>query len=198
MITTLDDVTEYPLCWPETKPRVAQRRASPFVKTTLAKSLREIEDEMRRYGARRYVVSMSPAYRRGPSDPAVAVWFEIKSRGASVPSLRVIACDSYLRVEDNAHAVALTLQGLRTFERYGTYTQEQALEGARLALPPPDDGLDWHAVLGVVPAGLDKTDALAIVNGRYRRLAAEANGDDKELRRLNLAIEKARQELGAV
>ena len=199
MIVSLDDVTEYPLSWPDTQPRVGQRKNSPFFGTTLAKSLREIEDEMRRYRAKRFTVSMSPAYRRSQSDPAVACWFEIVPRGASVPSLRVIACDSYYNVECNAHAVALTLEGLRAFSRYGTYTQEQALEGARLGLPPPNgaDGIDWRAVLGAIPAGVANLDALSIINARYRRLAAEASEDQSELRRLNLAVEKARQELAA-
>lgn len=198
-ILSLSDVSEFPLCWPENKPRVSQRQRPPFYGTTLAKSLREIEDEMRRYRAARYVVSMTPVYRRAGGDPAAAVWFEIKPRAASAAQLRVIACDKYDFIEDNLHAIALTLHGLRAFERYGTYTQDQALEGARAALPPPAGAseINWRAVLGAVQEGLDKIDALAIVNARYRRMAAEAGGDENELRRLNLAVEKARQEIAA-
>lgn len=68
---------------------------------------------------------------------------------------------------------------------------------AALALPPPPGANEivWRVVLGDVPPGLPKEDALAIVNSRYRKRAAEASGDDGELRRLNLAVEAARKEL---
>jgi hypothetical protein len=200
MITSLDDVSDFPLCWPENKPRVAQRVASSFYATTLAKSISEIERELHTYKALRFVVSMAPAYRRTKSDPAVAVWFEIQKRGASTRQLRVIGCDKYNLQEDNAHAVALTLKGLRAFERYGTYTTEQALEGASAgALPPPDDYKpQWRTVFGDIPSGLAKDEALAVIERRYRTMAKSSAEDEISLRRLNLAIEAARAELGEV
>ena len=95
--------------------------------------------------------------------------------------------------------IYLTLDAMRALERWGAYTMEQAVEGAKLALPPPEgmETLEWRTVFGAVADGLSKHDALAIVNARYRRQAAEANDDQKELTRLNLAIEAARKELNA-
>ena len=51
--------------------------------------------------------------------------------------LRVLACDKYVKMADNLHAICLTLEAMRALERWGAYTAEQAAEGARLALPPP-------------------------------------------------------------
>jgi len=196
MIKTLDQVTEFPLCWPESKPRTSERRPSSF-KATLAKARAEIEREMGRWGALDYVLSLAPAYRRGASDPGVALWWTMAPIGSLKYELFVLACDTYQLQEHNLHAVALTLEYLRGCERYGTYTLHQAAQGARAALPPPAEAatLDWRVVLGGVPHGLDKDDALAIVNGRYRKLSAEVNSDEAEQRRLNLAVEAARAEL---
>ncbi len=57
MITQLDEVTEFPLCWPEAKPRTSERRPSSF-KASLAKARAEIEREMGRWGALDYVLSL--------------------------------------------------------------------------------------------------------------------------------------------
>ncbi len=34
--------------------------------------------------------------------------------------------------------IYLTLDAMRALERWGAYTMEQAVEGAKLALPPPE------------------------------------------------------------
>ncbi|MDE3115786.1 MAG: hypothetical protein KGL26_09330 [Pseudomonadota bacterium] len=201
MITRIDEVTEFPLCWPEAKPRAAKRVEGNSYgwNATLAAAHQKVEDEMRRIGARGFVVSMSPRHKFGSPDPGVAVWWMTKPSGETPSRLRVLACDQFAKAEVNLYAIGLTLDRMRALERYGAYTLEQALEGARPALPPPEgmEMLDWRQVLGIaLPVGVDKADMLAIVNARYRRAAADAAGDEAELRRLNLAIEAARKELG--
>ncbi len=167
---------------------------------TLASAHQKIEDEMRRMKVRGFVVSMSPRHKMGSPDPGVAVWWSHppKKPGDS-PELRVIACDKYDKAEVNLYAIGLSFDRLRALERYGAYTLEQAVEGARAALPPPEGmaQINWRVVLGDPPAGIAKDDGLAIMNARYRRKAADANGDEAELRRLNLAVEAARKEFGA-
>ena len=116
MISSLDQVTEFPLVWPESKGRAAQRRSSSFVGTTIPKSTVEIEREMKVWRIRRFIVSQEPAYRNRTGDPGVALWWVPKNGG----DLRVLACDTYHRRECNLHAIALTLQNLRAIERYGT------------------------------------------------------------------------------
>lgn len=204
MITALDQVSEFPLCWPEAKPRTSRRRAPNYDEkrwaATLASAHQKIEDEMRRMKARGYVVSMSPRHKFGSPDPGVALWWNSAPKGADAkPILRVLACDQYDKAEYNLYAIGLTLDRMRAIERYGAYTLDQAVEGARAALPPPAgmETLDWRKVFvpAGLPQGLPNEDALAIVNARYRRLAAEAHQDEVEQRRLNLAVEAARVEL---
>ena len=196
MITSLDQVTESRLTWPEKQPRTAYRSYGPF-KTEVQKATSEIENELPRWGIKQWIISRNNQ-RIFAGDPGVAVWWNHppKKPGGAV-ELRVLACDRYDSVAKNLHAIYLTLDAMRALNRWGAYTLEQAIEGAKLALPAPEgaDTINWRAVFGDVPAGLAAIDALAVVNGRYRRKAAEANGDDSELRRLNLAVELARKEL---
>jgi len=197
VITSLDQVTEFPLCWPETKPRAASRRPGYF-QVAHAKAQADLERELQAWRVRRWVLSMAPRYRGTAGDPGVALWFYMPSK-TPIPTradLRVLACDRHLLLEHNLRAIGLTLEALRAVDRYGAYSIEQAVEGAKALPPPPGaDGIDWRQVFGAVQAGLPNDDALAIVNARYRRLAADANNDQDELRRLNLAIEAARRDL---
>ncbi|HUC70347.1 MAG TPA: hypothetical protein VMS01_04065 [Stellaceae bacterium] len=191
---SLDEVTEFPLCWPEGKPRAAERQRSPF-RTSLAKAHKEIAEEMQRWGARGHVISMAPAYRQGRIDPAVAVWWAMP-RSAAGSDLRVLACDSYGERADNLHAIALTLTGLRAFERYGTYTREQAVEGARPMLPPPASSEPpWWQVIGV-----ERDWPLAAIEAVWRTKLEKAHpdrgGDPGAAARLNEAMDQARKERG--
>lgn len=196
MITSFDQVTEYPLCWPDNKPRSASRITSPF-KTTLPKAEREIADEMRMWHVRLYVVSMAPRHRLRQIDPAVALWWTMNVPDKPIDELRVLACDRYPHAADNLHAIVLTLTGLRAFERYGTYTREQAIEGARLALPPPTlvDGEPWWDVLGVDPLW-----PLEAIEALWRTKAEKAHpdrgGSPDQMARLNAAMDEARKAIG--
>lgn len=193
-IRELADVTEYPLTWPDNKPRTAHREKARF-DTTLPKAEREVVEELMRWKAQRYVISMSPRYRLRHLDPAVALWFTMPIRGKPVPELRVLACDTYEDPEDNLHAIALTLKGLRAFERYGTYTREQAIEGARLALPPPTrvDGKPWHEVLGVDPDWpLGAIEA--VWKTKVEKAHPDRGGSTDAMARLNAAMDEARRQ----
>lgn len=196
MIRSLDEVTEFPLCWPDTKQRSAERgRPQDWrqSKRTLARGHAEILRQLRLWGVSHYVVSMAPAYRRAGGDPGVALWWLNDSVKPS--RLQVLACDQYQLQEENLWAIGKTLDALRGIDRWGAYSLEQAQAGMK-ALPAPEGSatLDWRQVLGAVPAGLVGDDAIAIINARFRKLSAERHGDDAEQRRLNLAVEAARAE----
>lgn len=200
MITALDQVSDFPLCWPDNKPRAAHRIDSRFKSASLAVAHRLIDDEMARWHARGFVLSMAPAFRRTTTDPAVALWWNMRAKDSAAPhNLRVLACDQYQLQEHNAYAIGRTLEALRMVERYGTYSLEQAVEGAKLALPAPEGSkpLAWRDILGVVPSELPKDDAIALVNARYRRIAMEKHLDQDYMVTLNAAVEQAREELGA-
>lgn len=198
MITHLHQVTAAPLCWPENKPREAQRVDSPFKITSVAKALEEIRAELARWRAVDYVISMTPLYMRGPSDPGVALWWIMPTGRQNIEvDLRVLACDRYRKPEANGHAIALTLTGLRAFERYGTYTKEQAIEGARLALPGPEiDRVDWPAILGVGRDWPVQAVRLAYTT-KAEKAHPDRGGSTEEITRINGAWEAAKRELGA-
>lgn len=191
-ITSLDEVREGRLKWPDHKPRAGHRVDGPF-RTALDKALQNLKWEMERWRPLDYVISRNNQ-RVYAGDPAVAVWWiDRKTR-----ELRVLACDKFLTMADNAHSIFKTLDAMRALERWGAYSAEQAAQGARAALPPPEgqsNATPWRKILGDVPAGVTGEDAIAIVQSRYRKLAAATNGDEGAILRLNLAIEKAREEL---
>jgi hypothetical protein len=191
MITTLDQVTEQRLCWPDTKPRAAQRIASSFISCETAREERRIEHEFGRWGVRKFIVSRNNL-RIFAGDPAAAAWWLHPRAG----DLRVLACDKYQKLADNLHAIALTLEAMRALERWGAYTAEQAAQGARLALPlpAPAPAARWKEIFGFVP-GLGADRQLVLVEHAYRSQSREAAGDEDRQRILNLAIEAARKEL---
>jgi hypothetical protein len=190
-ITSLSDVTEYPLCWPASQERTSERVASPF-KASMATALAQIENEMRLWRAVDYVISKAPAYRRGPVDPGVALWWTLPSKKAE--ELRVLACDRYRVTEANLRAIGLTLDALRGCDRWGAYTREQAVEGARLALPGPGVAMPsrpWWEVLAVTEAT-----PLVVCEAAYRTLAKDRANDRDAMVELNLAVEAARRAKG--
>lgn len=71
----------------------------------------------------------------------------------------------------------------------GAYTLEAAVQGAK-ALPPPEEQINWREILGLGPSA-----TLVAAHAVYRALAKEAGEGSPKLKRLNLAIEAARQEL---
>lgn len=192
MITSLEQVSESRLTWPETKQRTAGRRSSPFRPHEVATEQRELENEMLRWGVRRFIVSRNNQ-RIFAGDPAVAVWWLDRKN-----QLRVLACDKWDSLAANMHALCLTLNAMRGLERWGAYTAEQAAEGARPALPPPAGAgaPDWRKILGSID-GIPRDKQLVLCEHAYRSMSREAAGNEPRQRELNLAIEAARKELGA-
>lgn len=194
MVQTIDEVREGRLTWPEHKPRASHRIEGRF-DTQLDKALGYLKHEIERWRPLDYIISRNNQ-RVYAGDPAVALWWTDRK----TKELRVLACDKYDTMASNAHAIYLTMDAMRALERWGAYTMEQAAQGAKLALPPPEgmsNDVPWRSVLGDIPAGLAGDDALAVVQTRYRKLAAQNASDEGAILRLNLAIERARSELRA-
>lgn len=79
-----------------------------------------------------------------PADPGAAVYFELKGRPVS------LACDKWLRVEDNVWAIVKHIEALRGQERWGVGSVEQAFGGyMQLPAPGQTSGSQWWTVLGV-------------------------------------------------
>jgi hypothetical protein len=191
-ITDIGQVAESRVTWPPGRPRAAQRTDSAFKNREAATERRGIEVELERWGVRQFIISASNQ-RIFAGDPAAAVWWQTPPpRG----ELRVLACDKYTKLADNLHAIRLTLEAMRALERWGAYTAEQAAEGARLALPPPEGhaAADWRRLLGYI-SGLAPDKQLVLCEHAYRSMSREAAGDEARQRQINLAIEAARKEL---
>lgn len=189
-ITALEQVAEGRLCWPDSKPRSAQRIASAFKGREVVRETKEIEWEMDRWRVRHWIMSRNNQ-RIFSGDPAAALWWNDRRSG----DIRVLACDKYTKLADNIHAILLTLNAMRALERWGAYTAEQAAEGARLALPPPaEDRIDWQTILGA------KRDwPIEAVEAMWKNKVAHSHpdrgGDPAKMAELNAAMDAARKEL---
>ena len=192
--------TAYPLSWPLGRPRTAaHHRSTPQFGTgftqrrrefTIGEAINSLQGELDRLGARQVVMSSNLDLRLDgfprsgqaqPSDPGVALYFKLNERDT------VLACDRWLKVQDNIAAIAKHIEALRGIERWGVGSIEQAFAGYQ-ALPAPEQ---WWQVLGV---GAQAT--RAEVEAAYRRLAMKAHpdhgGSDAAMARLNAALDQAR------
>lgn len=167
----------YPLCWPPGWPRTPSyaRTWSPFKNMTTDKCFRELMDELGRLGARKVIISSNlklrqdgMPYSQQPrhNDEGIAVYFTRKGVAMS------LACDKFLKREENMRAIAKTIDAIRGIERWGSSDMmERAFTGfAQLAAPV--DVRQWWQVLGVA-----ENAPTADVELAYRRLRSQHHPD---------------------
>src|SRR5690606_23128990 len=131
---------------------------------------------------------MPYANQSQPDDPGVAVYFKLNGRD------RCLACDKWTRIADNIAAVAGHIEALRTIDRYGVGTLDQAFAGYTMLTSAPDD---WWLVLGV-----PKHATLEQIEAAWRDRVATAHPDqlpaemrawgEGETAKLNAARDRAR------
>jgi hypothetical protein len=193
----------FPLKWPEGWQRTdaAWRRPGQFA-VTFDKCKTELYDELSRLDASAVVISSNLQLRidgtpRGDMarvkipDPGVALYFMLRGRQTTM------ARDAFDTPLANMRSIGLAVAHLRGLERHGGgQMMERAFEGF-MALPPPqtDSRRSWRAVFKLEDVPLPEDVALAVVEARYRKLAAATGGDGPSMVELNLAIEDARREL---
>lgn len=196
----------WPLSWPAQWPRthVTERASARFTSSGRdamgnrtsgrAKSMSDAAGalymELDRLGACDVVVSTNVELRLDgqpysnrvpPADPGAAVYFTLEKRPV------VLACDQWVRVEDNVYAIALHIESMRGQARWGVGKLSQAFMGYRLltgAVAPRH----WKDVLGLGSSGSITAEQ---VKARYRSLAAElhpdAGGNNDGMAELNRA-----------
>ena len=186
-------IEAFPLCWPAGYPRVRSPERARFG-TSFAAARDGILREIRLLrGAVSPIISSNVPIRRDgipyagqaqPRDPGVAVYFTRKGKQV------VIACDRWAKIEDNLHAVELTIAAMRGLDRWGCSDMlERAFTGFT-ALPAPSDD-HWAKVLGVPEsASLDEVEAIYRV--RVKRAHPDAGGSHECFIRVQKAIEAAR------
>lgn len=192
---------QYPLDWPEGSPRTKERQQSRF-KSSFSKALEGLRRELKHLSATHVLVSCNllPARDGWPDqgsrlkgdDPGVAVYWIINR------ITYVLACDAWDRVEDNLHAITLTIGADRGKSRWGcSAVLEKAMAGY-LALPPPDD--PWWKVIGVPrESPLDEIRVIYRLRAKqFHPDQAESESDRKirneTMSKLNVAIEAAEKE----
>ena len=218
MARTMPEIQAYPLQWPAGWPRTPShdRKHGRFSRKEygsqswprqkdirLHQAISRIEEELTRMSVpwSDTIVSSDLKVRRDglpysgqrmPDDPGISVWFTMDGQQ------QVIAIDTYTKIEQNAAAVAATIQALRALDRHGGQILQRAFTGFQ-ALPDPasSGGESWETVLGLDPLCRD----LQAAEAAYRRLRGlvhpDRGGDAEQFRRVQRAIEKARADLRA-
>jgi hypothetical protein len=134
--------------------------------------------------------SITAAQAKMLADPGIAVYFRLHQQPL------VLACDQWNSAADNMAAIAGHIEAIRTQERYGVGSLDQAFAGYA-ALPPigGTQGGDWRVELEVdkePPALL----TLNLVEQQYLRLLKlrhpDRGGSHDAVVRLNLARDAAR------
>lgn len=218
----MHDQRAFPLSWPPGWPRTkaTHRMDAPFWATTQGdfnavvgrrtsyrkpRSMAEAADglilELERLAATGLVISSNAPLRKDGlpmsnrvtfGDPGAAAYFHLKGKPVS------LACDKWLRVEDNLWAICKHVEAIRGQERWGVGSVEQAFRGY-MALPPGGSsaGGSWWNILGCAH------DAPAeVVRAAFRTAAAAAHpdrpsGSHERMVAVNAAWDQARQALGS-
>ena len=138
----MQEKTGYPLCWPLARPRTPlnQRRVARF-KTSFAVARDRLIDEIRRLGGGSMIFSSNiplrndglPRSQEKPesNDAGIAVYFTRKGKELC------FCCDCYYTVDDNMHAICLTIEALRGIARWGTGDMMEAAFTGFAGLPAP-------------------------------------------------------------
>lgn len=192
---------QYPLDWPENSPRCKNREISRF-KSSFDKALTGLRKELKCLDATHVLVScnLPPARDGWPDsrarlkneDPGVAVYWIINR------ITYVLACDSWDRVEDNLHAVTLTIAADRGKVRWGCSDVLKKTMGAYLSLPPPAN--QWWEIIGVPrESPLDEVRVIYRLRAKQNHPDSATSESDRKSRteimtQLNVAIEAAEKE----
>lgn len=195
----------FPLQWPEGWARtLPHRRSRARYKLTPDAATGRLIAELRRLGASKssIVISSNVPLRRdglpysngrAPDDPGVSCYWSTNAFKD-----RVIACDKWDRVHDNIHAIGLAIEGLRAIERAGATQILERAFSAFGALPASSEApivRPWWDVLGIPESAIGVL-SIAMVDARYRELAAKAHpdrgGSDAAMAELNAAREQAK------
>lgn len=169
--------------WDRT-PAIEARQA--HFKTPYNKTLDKLEYEIEKLDGRE--IRIEAGYRidqirndgwpRGgvtPAHPGVVLYFESRDGALCFP------CGTYSRMEDNLHAIALTLENLRAVDRYGvTLRHQQYIGFAALPAPQTSGTLEQAAALLAEIAGVPARDMIQsreAYRGAYRVVAARLHPD---------------------
>ncbi|MFO0940114.1 MAG: hypothetical protein U0930_05040 [Pirellulales bacterium] len=128
----------------EVTPKARARQKSRF-KSSFSETVDALERELKFLRAQNVVIQADIEQRdiridgmlradARPKSPAVAISFDSKHGPLMYP------CDQFDHWQDNIRAIALSLEALRTVDRYGVTKKAEQYQGwAKLPLPEADD-----------------------------------------------------------
>lgn len=200
-------IESYPLYWPEHRKRTERyyRERSKF-EASVARSrdevVRQVQLLVGRYTNSDLIISTNLALRRDglplanqkqPDDPGVAIYFTYRKKQVC------FACDRWQKVEDNMHAIALTIDALRGINRWGTGDMVEAAFRGFEALPSPEQASTqpWRTVLGLPPGPVSR----GAIDDAYRvarsRAHPDRGGTSAQFQAVQAAYEQACREVQA-
>lgn len=191
----------FPLSWPGNIPRQKTREKGAF-RTGLNAALSNVRNSLQAFGrdsgkkAEGLIISSNVTLGENkPADPGVAVWFTWDGLQVCIP------VDRYQTVEANLQAIHHIIEARRVELRHGTLALVRATFTGFAALPSPGPAKrDWRDVLELNADERSRA-SKAIIEGRFRKLAAErhpdrASGSTEAMAELNRAREEALKEVG--
>lgn len=155
-------------------------------KTAYNKTLDKLEHELRKLDAHDVVIEAgyrldqirNDGWPRGgmsPSHPGAVLYFRSKEGPLCFP------CGTYRSLEDNMHAIALTLENLRAIDRYGvTLAHQQYLGFAALPAPATTGTVEQAALLFATLAAVPKDyilESAEAFRSAYRKACAQLHPD---------------------
>lgn len=200
------EVQAHPLHWPAGRRRTVHCRDGNFDRNV---SIADVRDQLMReislLGGSRIVISSNLQLRQdglpysnqaNPKDTGVAVYFTLGNQP------RVIACDTYRRIEHNLRAIAKTIEAQRGILRWGAVTAEQVFEGFK-ALPSSEISLHEAITLAASMSGVPLSYPVNPVElSRAESIAARkyhpdvSGGSDVEFLRFSRAVDVIRRSGG--
>jgi hypothetical protein len=159
------------------------RVRSAFGQRTIAVAVDGLVRELELLRCESAVISRNSVLRGVPLDPGIAVYFRLK--GAE----RVLACDKWRSMEENAWAIAKHVEAIRGQQRWGVGSVDQAFAGYT-AIPESTGGEAWFQTLGV-----DRNASEEAIRAAWREKAKvyhpDAGGSNQAMARINAALEVA-------
>lgn len=203
----------FPLAWPDGWPRtpVADRidgqhhfkrpdrtkgyGTKPW--TFAAARLALIEEIFRLPSLQQAVVSSNwPLDRQGharadarrPADQGIAIYFTRRGKQFA------LACDRYVRAEENMRSLTLALEAMRQLERHGGGVMMEKAFAGFVALPAPPSC--WE-ILDIEPSAATAADIQSAFRRKARAAHPDAGGSTTAMATLNAARDEAMRKVGA-
>jgi DnaJ-domain-containing protein 1 len=194
--------TDYPLAWPTGWKRTARPVRAAF-KVSMTESLNHLYRQFELMGVSNVVISSNMQTRLDGrplskqtnfDDQGVAIYFTRNGQQQCIP------CDKWDKVESNIRAIGLTVEALRSLDRWGAKETVDAAFQGFTALPsgagaistPDRSAQTWYEILEVSPSAGEE-----VIKAAYRAKIAKAHpdrgGSEVEFKRIQSAYEEGLQ-----